>query len=48
MHREFADDRLARAGRGSDQYAMAGLERAAGLELEVVEGEVVESPEGGQ
>ena len=41
MHGELADDGLARAGRGRDEHAAAGLERLAGAHLELVEPERV-------
>ncbi len=41
VHRELADDGLARPGRGGDEHAAALLDLLAGPHLEVVEGEVV-------
>lgn len=46
VHGEFADDRLARAGRGRDEHPLAGLQRLAGLDLVGVQIEFVQLAEG--
>ncbi len=48
VHGELADDGLARAGRGGDEDAFAGLQRLAGLDLIRVQIECVHLAEGGQ
>ena len=48
MHGELADDRLARPGGRGDEDAVARLQRPAGVELEVVELEVVQAAERGE
>ncbi len=48
VHGELADNGLARAGRGGDEDALAGLQRLACLHLVRIQVEVVHLAEGGQ
>lgn len=48
VHGELADDRLARAGRGSDEHAVSPFDRLAGLPLEGVELKAQALDEGGE
>jgi len=48
VHSELADHRLARPGRRGEQDSVAVAQRTAGTDLEIVELEVIELPEGRQ